>query len=206
MQAAQDLHKLGPTYVLIKGGHLIAAPSDPNRSSSDSQPSPSSAPSQTPSASLAAQDSESALASSAAQDSESASASSAAQDSDSESASASSAAQDSESASGRYRDTAQDATNGLDQPVSELNADSSLGEGHLEGQASSQHTGGGRAEQDTAQHGGKIDWVHLVSPLLLLYVHFVQPGSSCATCGCCKACQATLIQDESLAGSLALAC
>jgi len=192
MQAAQDLHKLGPTYVLIKGGHLIAAPSDPNRSSSDSQPSPSSAPSQTPSASLAAQDSESALASSAAQDSES--------------ASASSAAQDSESASGRYRDTAQDATNGLDQPVSELNADSSLGEGHLEGQASSQHTGGGRAEQDTAQHGGKIDWVHLVSPLLLLYVHFVQPGSSCATCGCCKACQATLIQDESLAGSLALAC
>ncbi len=192
MQAAQDLHKLGPTYVLIKGGHLIAAPSDPNRSSSDSQPSPSSAPSQTPSASLAAQDSESALASSAAQDSES--------------ASASSAAQDSESASGRYRDTAQDATNGLDQPVSELNADSSLGEGHLEGQASSQHTGGGRAEQDTAQHGGKIDWVHLVNPLLLLYVHFVQPGSSCATCGCCKACQATLIQDESLAGSLALAC
>lgn len=192
MQAAQDLHKLGPTYVLIKGGHLIAAPSDPNRSSSDSQPSPSSAPSQTPSASLAAQDSESASASSAAQDSES--------------ASASSAAQDSESASGRYRDTAQDATNGLDQPVSELNADSSLGEGHLEGQASSQHTGGGRAEQDTAQHGGKIDWVHLVSPLLLLYVHFVQPGSSCATCGCCKACQATLIQDESLAGSLALAC
>ncbi len=192
MQAAQDLHKLGPKYVLIKGGHLIAAPSDPNRSSSDSQPSPSSAPSQTPSASLAAQDSESALASSAAQDSES--------------ASASSAAQDSESASGRYRDTAQDATNGLDQPVSELNADSSLGEGHLEGQASSQHTGGGRAEQDTAQHGGKIDWVHLVSPLLLLYVHFVQPGSSCATCGCCKACQATLIQDESLAGSLALAC
>jgi len=192
MQAAQDLHKLGPTYVLIKGGHLIAAPSDPNRSSSDSQPSPSSAPSQTPSASLAAQDSESALASSAAQDSES--------------ASASSAAQDSESASGRYRDTAQDATNGLDQPVSELNADSSLGEGHLEGQASSQHTGGGRAEQDTAQHGGKIDWVHLVSPLLLLYVHFVQPGSSCATCGCCKACQATLIQDESLAGSLALGC
>ncbi len=192
MQAAQDLHKLGPTYVLIKGGHLIAAPSDPNRSSSDSQPSPSSAPSQTPSASLAAQDSESALASSAAQDSES--------------ASASSAAQDSESASGRDRDTAQDATNGLDQPVSELNADSSLGEGHLEGQASSQHTGGGRAEQDTAQHGGKIDWVHLVSPLLLLYVHFVQPGSSCATCGCCKACQATLIQDESLAGSLALAC
>lgn len=192
MQAAQDLHKLGPTYVLIKGGHLIAAPSDPNRSSSDSQPSPSSAPSQTPSASLAAQDSESALASSAAQDSES--------------ASASSAAQDSESASGRYRDTAQDATNGLDQPVSELNADSSLGEGHLEGQASSQHTGGGRAEQDTAQHGGKIDWVHLVSPLLLLYVHFVQPGSSCATCGCCKACQATLIQDENLAGSLALAC
>lgn len=192
MQAAQDLHKLGPKYVLIKGGHLIAAPSDPNRSSSDSQPSPSSAPSQTPSASLAAQDSESASASSAAQDSES--------------ASASSAAQDSESASGRYRDTAQDATNGLDQPVSELNADSSLGEGHLEGQASSQHTGGGRAEQDTAQHGGKIDWVHLVSPLLLLYVHFVQPGSSCATCGCCKACQATLIQDESLAGSLALAC
>ena len=192
MQAAQDLHKLGPTYVLIKGGHLIAAPSDPNRSSSDSQPSPSSAPSQTPSASLAAQDSESALASSAAQDSES--------------ASASSAAQDSESASGRDRDTAQDATNGLDQPVSELNADSGLGEGHLEGQASSQHTGGGRAEQDTAQHGGKIDWVHLVSPLLLLYVHFVQPGSSCATCGCCKACQATLIQDESLAGSLALAC
>jgi len=192
MQAAQDLHKLGPTYVLIKGGHLIAAPSDPNRSSSDSQPSPSSAPSQTPSASLAAQDSESASASSAAQDSES--------------ASASSAAQDSESASGRDRDTAQDATNGLDQPVSELNADSSLGEGHLEGQASSQHTGGGRAEQDTAQHGGKIDWVHLVSPLLLLYVHFVQPGSSCATCGCCKACQATLIQDESLAGSLALAC
>ncbi len=192
MQAAQDLHKLGPTYVLIKGGHLIAAPSDPNRSSSDSQPSPSSAPSQTPSASLAAQDSESALASSAAQDSES--------------ASASSAAQDSESASGRYRDTAQDATNGLDQPVSELNADSSLGEGHLEGQASSQHTGGGRAEQDTAQHGGKIDWVHLVSPLLLLYVHFAQLGSSCATCGCCKACQATLIQDESLAGSLALGC
>ncbi|DBB00608.1 TPA: hypothetical protein ACH3X3_002298 [Trebouxia sp. C0006] len=139
-QAAKDLHKLGPQYVLIKGGHLITAPSDPNRSSSDSQPSPASAPSHTPSASSAAQDSESASANSAAQDSES--------------AAASSAAQDSESASAQDHDTAQDDTHDSDQPVSELNADSSLEEAHLQQQASSQHTDTDRAEQKTAQHNG----------------------------------------------------
>lgn len=138
-QAAKDLHKLGPKYVLIKGGHLIAAPSDPNCSSSDSQPSPSSALGQTP------------LASSAAQDSESASASSAAQEL--ESASAGSAAQNSESASALNHDTAQDATHNSDEPVSELKADS-LRTGHLQGQASSQHTNGGTAEQDTSQNNG----------------------------------------------------
>ena len=143
MQAAKDLHKLGPKYVLIKGGHLITAPSDPDRSSSDSQPSHSSAPSQTPSASSAAQGSESAAASSAAQDAKS--------------ASASSAAQDSESALAQDHDTGPDAMHGLDQSVSELSADSSLGEGHLQGQASSQHTDKNRAEQDTAQHNGKMD-------------------------------------------------
>ena len=143
MQAAKDLHKLGPKYVLIKGGHLIAAPSDPNRPSSDSQPLPSSAPSQTPSASSAAQDSESAPASSTAQKAES--------------ASASSAAQDSGSASAQDCDTAPNATHDSHQSGSELSADSSLGEGHLQGQASSQHTDGDRAEQDTAEHDGKMD-------------------------------------------------
>ena len=143
MQAAQDLHKLGPTYVLIKGGHLIAAPSDPNHPPSDSQPSPSSGPSQTPSASSAAQDSESAAASSAAQDSES--------------AAAKLAAQDSESASARDCNTGQDATHNSDQPVSELSAESSLGEEHLQGQASSQHTDTDGADQDTTQHNGKLD-------------------------------------------------
>ena len=157
MQAAKDLHKLGPKYVLIKGGHLIAAPSDPNRPSSASQPSPSSAAqdSEFASASSAAQDSESIAASSAAQALESASASSAAQDS--ESAAASSAAQDSESASAQDHDTAPDATHSSHPPGSELNADSSLGEEHLQGQASSQHTDRDRAEQDTAQHNGKMD-------------------------------------------------
>jgi len=180
LQAAKDLHKLGPKYVLIKGGHLIAAPFDPNRPSSDSQPSPSSAPSQTPSASSAAQDSESASASSAVEDLES--------------ASASSAAQDSESASAQDHDTGQDAMHNSDQPVSELNADSSLGEGHLQGQASSQHTDGDRAEQDKAQHDGKMGQSQPFSPLLLVYVHFAHLGSSCATCGCCNAWQATLLE------------
>ncbi|DBB00982.1 TPA: hypothetical protein ACH3X1_000888 [Trebouxia sp. C0004] len=118
-QAAKDLHKLGPKYVLIKGGHLIAAPSDPNRPSSDSHPSPSSPPSQTPSAS--------------------------------------SAAQDSESTSAQDHDTGQDATHNSDQPVSQLNADSSLREGHLHVQASSQHTDRDRAEQDLAQHNGAAE-------------------------------------------------
>ncbi len=121
MQAAKDLHKLGPKYVLIKGGHLIATPSDPDRCSSDPQPSSSLAPIQTPSAS--------------------------------------SAAQNSESASAQDHDTAPDATHGLDQPVSELNADSSLGEAHLQGQASLQHTDTDRAEQHTAQHHGKMGQV-----------------------------------------------
>lgn len=155
LQAAKDLHKLGPKYVLIKGGHLIAAPSDPNHPPSDSQPSPSSGPSQTPSASSATQDSESAAASSGAQDSESAAASSAAQDS--ESAAAKLAAQDSESASARDCNTGQDATHNSDQPVSELSAESSLGEEHLQGQASSQHTDTDGADQDTTQHNGKLD-------------------------------------------------
>ena len=148
VQAAKDLHKLGPKYVLIKGGHLIAAPSDPNRSSSDSQPSPSLSPSQTPSASSPAHESESAAASSTAQDAES--------------AAASSAAQDSESASAQDRDTASDAMHGLDQSVSELSADSSLGEAHLQGQASSQHTDGDRAEQNTAQHNGELGQATLI--------------------------------------------
>jgi hypothetical protein len=143
LQAAKHLHKLGPKYVLIKGGHLISVPSDPNHSSSASQPSPSSAPSQTPSASSAAQDSESAAASPSAQDVES--------------ASASSAAQDSESASAQDHDTGQDAMHDSDQPVSQLSADSSLGEAHLQGQASSQHTDTDRTEQDTTQRNGKMD-------------------------------------------------
>ena len=182
LQAAKDLHKLGPKYVLIKGGHLIAAPSDPTRSSSDSQPSPSSARSQTPSAGSVAQDSESASASSAAQDSES--------------ASASSAAQDSESASARDCNIAQDATHDSNQSVSELSADSSLGEGHLQGQALSQHTDGGGAEQDTDQHNGELGQVQPVSPLVLAYAHFAQLGTASATCGCCSAWQAALIQQK----------
>ena len=57
LQAAKDLHKFGPKYVLIKGGHLIATPSDP--STSHPQPAPSSTPSQPPSTASASQDSES---------------------------------------------------------------------------------------------------------------------------------------------------
>ena len=155
VQAAKDLHKLGPKYVLIKGGHLIASPSDLTRPSSDSQPFPSSAPSQTPSASSAAQDFESAPASSTAQSAEFASASLTAQEA--ESASASLAAQDSESASAQDCDTAPDATHDSDHSGSELSADSSLGEGHLQGHASSQHTATDGPEQDTAQHNGKMD-------------------------------------------------
>ena len=177
-QAAQDLHKLGPKYVLIKGGHLMAAPSDPNRPSSDSQPSSSSTPTQTPSASSAAQDSESAAASSAAQDSDS--------------AAARSAAQDSQSAAAQDGNTGQEAMHDSDQPVSELSADSSLGEGHWQRQVPSQQTETDRAEQDTAQHSGEMGQVQPVSPLMLLYVHFAQLGSLHG--GCCKARQANLIE------------
>ncbi|DBA77723.1 TPA: hypothetical protein ACH3X2_008416 [Trebouxia sp. C0005] len=177
-QAAQDLHKLGPKYVLIKGGHLMAAPSDPNRPSSDSQPSSSSTPTQTPSASSAAQDSESAAASSAAQDSDS--------------AAARSAAQDSQSAAAQDGNTGQEAMHDSDQPVSELSADSSLGEGHWQRQVPSQKTETDRAEQDTAQHSGEMGQVQPVSPLMLLYVHFAQLGSLHG--GCCKARQANLIE------------
>ena len=43
VQAAQDLHRLGPKYVLIKGGHLIATPtSDPSHPSSDPPATPTS--------------------------------------------------------------------------------------------------------------------------------------------------------------------
>ena len=59
MQAAQDLHKFGPKYVLIKGGHLIATPSDPTSSTSNPQPAPSSPPSQPTRTASASQDSES---------------------------------------------------------------------------------------------------------------------------------------------------
>lgn len=58
MQAAKDLHKFGPKYVLIKGGHLIATPSDPTTSTSNPQPAPSSTPHQAPSTASASQDSE----------------------------------------------------------------------------------------------------------------------------------------------------
>ena len=192
LQAAKDLHKLGPKYVLIKGGHLIAAPSDPTRSSSDSQPSPSSARSQTPSAGSVAQDSESAPASSAAQDSES--------------ASASSAAQDSESASARDCNIAQDATHDSNQSVSELSADSSLGEGHLQGQALSQHTDGGGAEQDTDLHDGELSLsnqsVHLCWRMLTLHSLAPQvPHVGAAMLG-----RQPCFNKHSLAGSAALNC
>ena len=45
LQAAQELHKLGPKYVLIKGGHLITPPpSDPTNPSSPPSAPPTSAP------------------------------------------------------------------------------------------------------------------------------------------------------------------
>lgn len=59
LQAAKDLHNFGPKYVLIKGGHLIATPSDPTTSTSHPKPAPSSPPSPPPSTASASQDSES---------------------------------------------------------------------------------------------------------------------------------------------------
>lgn len=45
LQAAQELHKLGPKYVLIKGGHLITPPpSDPTTTSSPPSAPPTSTP------------------------------------------------------------------------------------------------------------------------------------------------------------------
>ena len=78
--------------------------------------------------------------------------------------------------------------------MSELNADSSLEEAHLQEQASSQHTDTDRAEQKTAQHNGKMDEVQPVSTLVLVYVRFAQLGSSCTSCGCYNVWRATLIQ------------
>ena len=40
LQAARDLHKLGPEFVLIKGGHLMAPPSAPPATASDPQEPP----------------------------------------------------------------------------------------------------------------------------------------------------------------------
>lgn len=68
LQAAQELHKLGPKYILIKGGHLIEPPSsthaqaDPNNStqstgSSAAGHSGPSAPQTSPEATSAAHDS-----------------------------------------------------------------------------------------------------------------------------------------------------
>lgn len=57
VQAARDLHKLGPKYVLIKGGHLMAEPSrtpcrppsePPSASTTDSESTSSSAQDQLP--------------------------------------------------------------------------------------------------------------------------------------------------------------
>ena len=134
MQAAQDLHKLGPKFVLVKGGHLIAAPhTDPNEPPSDAPRTPSSNVAQAPSTSIP---------------STQASASSAMQDSQPDSA-----AQDFASSA----DSASGLTQVTDEPASNPNVEtySAIGEANQDKQPQSQSRAEVEVEQDTRQSNGK---------------------------------------------------
>ena len=134
MQAAQDLHKLGPKFVLVKGGHLIAAPhTDPSELPSDAPRTPSSNLAQAPSTSTP-----------------------------STQTSASSAMQDSQpdSAAQCFASSA-DSTSGLtqvtDEPASNPNVetDSATGQAKQDKQPQSQSRAEVEVEQDTRHHNGK---------------------------------------------------